>query len=283
MATQERGVSKENLDQINTGTFAVDVANYRSILLKYEKEINEVGFDSKRAAFILGEVTGMQEVVFDRINKAGSDARSLGVPPEEIEQSLQIYRRTLAAAAVQLAKRYEYVFGREADTFLDAAKMAGASLRVEAQKLASDIHAARMMIDQILRAPDTAFMIFPILGKALPGIETVWKAAKWSTEVSMDKTAQPPGPPVPPPSGGASDGGDLPRRVDRLESKVDKLADDIGEIKVRVGRMEERLGHMPTKADLSGSLFKQYLALFGSLIATALGLAGLMAKGFGWL
>lgn len=254
MATQEQSVSKENLDQISTGTFAVDVANYRSILLKYEKEINEVGFDSKRAAFILREVTGMQEVVFDRINRAGRDARRLGVPPEEIEQSLQIYRRTLAAAAFKFVGRYEYVFGRDADTFLDAAKLAGASLRPEVQKLANDIRSARLMIDQILRTPDTAFMIFPVLVKSMTAIEAVWKAAGWSTEVSMEKTTQPPGPPAPPPSGGAGDGADLPRRVDRLESKVDKMSEDIGDIKVRLGRMEERLTHVSTKADVADAI-----------------------------
>lgn len=118
MATQEQRVTQENFDQIHTGTFAVDLANYRSILLKYEKEVKESGFDSKRAEFILGEVTGMQELVFDRMAKAGRDARKLGVPPEQIEQTLQIYRRTLAAAAVQWALRHQYIFGREVEPFL---------------------------------------------------------------------------------------------------------------------------------------------------------------------
>ena len=283
MATEEQSVSKENLDQISTGTFAVDVANYRSILLKYEKEINEVGFDSKRAAFILGEVTGMQEVVSDRISRAGRDARKLGVPPEEIEQALQIYRRTLAAAVVQLARRYEYVFGREAEPFLAAVRAGGDSILEDVRRTADEIQGARVIIDQILRTPDTAFMIFPMLWKSIPRIEAAWKALGWSTEAPVWQGTQPPAPPVAPTGGGSGDGGDLPRRVDRLETKVDKMTDDLGEIKVRLGRIEEKLGHMPTKAELTGALLKQYIALFGALIAATLGLAGLMAKGFGWL
>lgn len=283
MATEEQSVSKENLDQISTGTFAVDVVNYRSILLKYEKEVNDVGFDSKRAVLILREVSGMQEVVFDRINRAGREARSLGVPPEEIEQTFAIYRRTLAAACVQLSLRYGFVFSREVDPFLSAVKTDGGSFPEEARKIANEILAARVMIDQIVRTPDTAFMIFPMLWKSLPRIEAGWKAMGWSTEAPVERGAQPPAPPVSPPGGGSGDGGDLPRRVDRLETKVDKMTDDLGEIKVRLGRIEEKLGHMPTKAELTGALLKQYIALFGALIAATLGLAGLMAKGFGWL
>lgn len=279
MATEEQGISKENLDQISTGTFAVDVANYRSILLRFEKEVNEAGFDSKRAAFILKEVTGMQEIVFDRINRAGPGARSLGVPPEEIEQTLQIYRRTLAAAAVQFARRYEYVFGRDADSFLDAAKLGGRSLAGDVRQFANDIWSARAMIDQILRAPDTAFMIFPMLAKLLPRIEVEWKAVGWNVSMKGDQTAQPPSPPTPPPPGGSNEGGDLPRRVDRLETKVDKMSDDIGEMKILLGRIEERLSHMPTKEDLGNKVLGLYIA--GGLAVA--GLAGVMAKGFGWL
>ena len=254
MATQEQGVSRENLEQINTGTFALDVANYRSILLRYEKEVTSEGFDTKRAAFILAEVTGMQEVVFDRIQRAGRDARKLGVPPEEIEQALTIYRRTLAAAAVQLVKRYEYVFGRDANTFLDTAKLAGNIFPADSQQLASDIRSARLLIDQILRAPDTAFMVLPILVKLLPKIEAAWKAADWNTQVTVESGAQPPGPPGPPIAGGGSGGdggGDLPRRVDRLEQKMDKVAGDLASITGTLVRMEELLKHSAMKSDIA--------------------------------
>lgn len=272
MATQDQSVSKENLDQISTGTFAVDMANYRSILLRFEKEVTEVGFDSKRAAFILGEVTGMQEVVFRRMGEAGRDARKLGVPPEDIENTLQIYRRTLGVAVVQYLRRYEFVFGDQATTLVDATKLAGAAARVETRALANDITAARLMIDQILRAPDTAFMIFPILAKSMPRIEAVWKAAGWSTDMPPERMTAPPPPPMPPPAGGAGDFGDMSRRVDRLETKVDKLLDDVGTITTKLGGIDERLKHVPLKAEM-------YLWA-GLAMATLL---GVMAKGFGWL
>lgn len=107
----------------------------------------------------------------------------------------------------------------------------------------------------------------------------------------------PPAPPAPPPpgGGGGDTGGDLPRRVDRLEGKVDKMADDIGEIKVSLGRVNERLDHMATTTDIArlDGRFDQlverlkhmphraemYLA-GGAALAMLL---GVMAKGFGWL
>lgn len=282
MATQDQSVSKENLDQISTGTFAVDVANYRSILLRFEKEVAEAGFDSKRASFILNEVTGMQEVVAARMRRAGNDARKLGVPPEDIEQTVQIYRRTLAVAAVQFVRRYEYIFGEAASTFLDAAKLAGDAAPVATRALAGDVASARVMIDQILRAPDTASTIFPILAKSIPRIEAAWKATGWSTDMPPERMTAPPLPPTPPSPGGAGDFGDMSRRVERLETKVDKLTDDVGKINTKLGGIDERLKHLPTKADLNGSFLKLYVALFGALITATIGLAWLMAKGFKW-
>ena len=166
---------------------------YRSILLKYEKEVDDSGFDSKRAAFILKEVTGMQEVVFDRIQQAGRDARKLGVPPEEIEQTMQIYKRTLAGAMVQYMLNYEYVFGHEANTFLalidaDENRAQNDPVRI----FAGDIRAARMLMNHILGEPNTAFMMFPVLAKRLPLIEAGWKSLGWSTSNSGNSSPPPP-------------------------------------------------------------------------------------------
>jgi hypothetical protein len=116
-----------------------------------------------------------------------------------------------------------------------------------------------------------------------PVVQRMLMEVALSAAAARSQASSPPPPAPPQSSHGDGAGGDLPRRVERLEGKVDRMADDIGEIKVSLGKVNERLGHMPTKADMGTSLFKQYLAVFGALITSTLGLAAIMAKGFGWL
>lgn len=68
--------------------------------------------------------------------------------------------------------------------------------------------------------------------------------------------------------GGTSDG--MEARVAKLEAAVQHIQSDIGEIKTDVREMKR-----DARTD--------FRLLFGALIAVALGLAGIMAKGFGWL
>lgn len=70
-------------------------------------------------------------------------------------------------------------------------------------------------------------------------------------------------PPGEPPSG-------IEPRVARLEASVSHLEADMREVK---GDLK----------DLRRALETNFRLLFGALIAVALGLAGLMAKGFHWL
>ena len=66
------------------------------------------------------------------------------------------------------------------------------------------------------------------------------------------------------------DNGDMEARVAKLEAAMDYVQRDIGEIRKDVREIKD---HART----------DFRLLFGALIAVALGLAGLMAKGFHWL
>jgi hypothetical protein len=68
----------------------------------------------------------------------------------------------------------------------------------------------------------------------------------------------------------SGDDGEMEARVARLEASLSHIERDIGEIKtdIREGRRDAR---------------SDFRLLFGAIIAVALGLAGLMARGFGWL
>ncbi|WP_254920941.1 hypothetical protein [Photorhabdus luminescens] len=70
--------------------------------------------------------------------------------------------------------------------------------------------------------------------------------------------------------GGNSGGGDMESRVAKLESDVEHIKKSIDEVKadVREIKRDARL---------------DFRLLFGAIIAVALGLAGLMAKGFHWI
>lgn len=70
--------------------------------------------------------------------------------------------------------------------------------------------------------------------------------------------------------GGGGGGDDMQTRVAKLESDVEYIKKSIGEIKDDVREIKR-----DARTD--------FRLLFGALIAVALGLAGLMAKGFHWL
>ncbi|MGP5331968.1 hypothetical protein [Pseudomonas helleri] len=71
-------------------------------------------------------------------------------------------------------------------------------------------------------------------------------------------------------TGGNDGGSDLEARVARLETHVEYIRRDLDAI---VGDLREH--RKETRSD--------FRILFGALITTALGLAAIMAKGFGWI
>lgn len=73
--------------------------------------------------------------------------------------------------------------------------------------------------------------------------------------------------------GGGYDGG-MEARIAKLESDVEFLKRDVSEIK---GDIKELRG------EIMGVRTTDFRITFAAIIGVALGLAGLMAKGFGWL
>lgn len=94
---------------------------------------------------------------------------------------------------------------------------------------------------------------------------------------------------------GNGGGDDLEARVAKLESDVEYIKRDIQDIKteIRQHRSENteefksvREEFKSVRAEIKEVRelhHKDFRILFGALITVALGLAGLMAKGFGWL
>lgn len=73
-------------------------------------------------------------------------------------------------------------------------------------------------------------------------------------------------------------------RILNLESFSLRVAQSIGKLEADMSHVQKDIGTM--KTDISQIRERQdrdFRILFGSLITVALGLGGLMAKGFGWL
>jgi hypothetical protein len=69
-------------------------------------------------------------------------------------------------------------------------------------------------------------------------------------------------------SGGG--GGNMLERIAKLESDVEYIKRDVGEIKIDLKEIKT-----DAKSD--------FRVLFGAIIFAAIGLSGIMAKGFGWI
>jgi hypothetical protein len=77
-------------------------------------------------------------------------------------------------------------------------------------------------------------------------------------------------------------------RILNLEGSVLRMAGSVGKLEADVAHIQKDLGEF--KAEMKTDLGKMrdcmdrdFRVLFGAIIAVALGLGGLMAKGFGWL
>jgi len=70
------------------------------------------------------------------------------------------------------------------------------------------------------------------------------------------------------------DNGAMEARVAKLEATMEFVQRDIAEMKAEVRELRK---------DILGIRTTDFRILFGAIIAVALGLSGLMAKGFHWL
>ncbi len=78
---------------------------------------------------------------------------------------------------------------------------------------------------------------------------------------------------IDPPAGGGDNGG-MEARITRLETVAEFMQRDIAELKQDIAATRKEVHSIRTT---------DFRLLFGAIITVTLGLAGLMAKGFGWL
>lgn len=129
------------------------------------------------------------------------------------------------------------------------------------------------LIRRMERAPGG---LSPEVEKAARNLRTALEAqhAELAKKIAAFPTGnQLPPPPPPPPIASASQASDnegMEARIAKLEIAMEYVQRDLGEIKSDIRQIKD---HART----------DFRMLFGALIAVALGLAGLMAKGFHWL
>jgi hypothetical protein len=66
-------------------------------------------------------------------------------------------------------------------------------------------------------------------------------------------------------------------RVDKLEAAVEYIQQDVADVKIILRGYDGKVDSMRDRQE------RDFRIVFGAIIAVALGLAGLMAKGFHWL
>lgn len=74
--------------------------------------------------------------------------------------------------------------------------------------------------------------------------------------------------------GDGGDDGGMEARIAKLEASVEHIRSDTAEVKSALVRQADKIDAIRTT---------DFRLLFGAIIAVALGLAGIMAKGFHWI
>lgn len=288
-------VTKESYELVTSGSFAMNVANFRSLLLSYEKELQTSNPDAKRAALILKEIAMLREIILDQMQAAGSNARALGVPPEELAQVLTIYQRALGLAAIAFASKYAFLFDTVLDSYLKYVEKWADAPDLH-KTFAGQLSMVRLSINQIFSSPDSASLVVTSMLGLIERLLAMWPAV--SASIPPGVVLGSGGPPVKPPSeppspngGDKGSGGSLEQRVGKLEVLIDRFQKDISEISTDLKDMRKDVksdfntvrGEMRTDfTAVKGEMRTDFRLLFGAIITVALGLAGLVAKGFHW-
>lgn len=244
MATASEYVSQEVLDQVSTESFAQNLSNFRSLLLKWEKEVEAGAAQGARARTMLREAAMLQEIVQGQMNAKGRD---LGVPPEEVANVLTIYKRAFQKLLLWTASDVN-LFSSQMNHLIEVIDgLEGAPS--ELASLAAKVKLARSAYQTLLISPEAASLIAPSFITMLNDIA----AASQGAGVKVVASSPPPSPPATPPQGGGGgdSGSDIPRRVGVLESKMDKVTEDLSSIKATLGRIEETLKHSAMKSDVA--------------------------------
>jgi archaellum component FlaC len=129
---------------------------------------------------------------------------------------------------------------------------------------------AAELLRRLERAPEG---LSPEVEEAARNLGKVLEEQSAQLAENLEKLRQrlPPSPPPPiAPGSQAGDNNGMEARIAKLETAMEYVQRDLGEIKTDIRQIKD---HART----------DFRMLFGALIAVALGLAGLMAKGFHWL
>lgn len=97
------------------------------------------------------------------------------------------------------------------------------------------------------------------------------------TSIKWAGHAKPAEQPAVDPGGGGGDNGGMESRVAKLEAVAEHMQRDLSDIKSIVRGHDAKFDSMRDRQE------RDFRILFGAIIAVALGLAALMAKGFHWI
>ncbi|MES2758799.1 MAG: hypothetical protein V4693_15605 [Pseudomonadota bacterium] len=80
-----------------------------------------------------------------------------------------------------------------------------------------------------------------------------------------------------------ADVGEIKQRVGALEMRFGAVETKLGEFGERIARLETAIEFLSEFKDLRAHRDRDFRLMFGGLVTIAVGLSGMMAKGFGWL
>ena len=164
MSKAEEHLSKETLEQISTESFAQNLANYRSLLLKWEREVDDGRPIGLRANLMVKEAAMLQEIIGSQINRAGSNTQILGVPPEELFNIKDLYLRVFRKLILYVTQQLPDLYSPQFEAGIQSIESIPEENRPDVfKRFAGNLRAARVAQCQLLQHPESAsLVILPI-------------------------------------------------------------------------------------------------------------------------